>query len=311
MTERQTKALITGGGGFVGPHLAQHLADCGDEPVALDLNSGPDLRDASGWAETMTRHRPDVVYHLAGMSDVGGSWQKPVLTFEINTVGTVAVLDAAVRAGVGRVVVISSAEVYGTVSADQLPVSELQPAAPRSPYGASKQAAEAAALHYWRGHGLETIIARPFNHLGPGQSTKFAGPAFASQVADAERNGGGVVRHGTLEPRRDLTDVRDVVRAYRLLSTHGQPGHTYNVCSGESVSMGELLESLLALSLGDIKLEVDPERIRPVEVPILAGSFDKLASATGWTPNIPLKQTLSDVLDDARRRIDASVPQSG
>lgn len=296
------KAVITGAGGFVGPHLIDHLEQCGDEAVGFDLGNGPDLRNSAAWRDAIADHAPDVIYHLAGWSDVGGSWREPVTTFEINTMGTVSVLEAARQAGTGRVVLISSADLYGTVDQADLPITESHPIRPRSPYGASKQAAEAAAVQYWRGHKLSTVIARPFNHLGPGQSPKFIAPAFAGQIAAAEAGGSNELLHGNLSPQRDLTDVRDVVRAYRLLAERGEPGEAYNVCRGETVSMQQLLDGLISKTDVTITQVSDPERFRPVEIPILRGSFDKLRAATGWEPTIPLDETLTSVLTDARQR---------
>lgn len=308
------KALITGAGGFVGPHLAAHLQDEGDGVVPLDLRNGPDLRDGPGWIDAVRESQPDVIYHLAGLSDVGGSWNDPPTTFEINALGTVIVLEAARLAGTARVVVVSSADVYGVVSPEELPLSETHPARPRSPYGASKLAAEAAALQYDRGHGLDVVVVRPFNHLGPGQSPRFAAAAFADQIAAAEARTDGepaVLRHGDLTPRRDMTDVRDVVRAYRLVAEHGRPGEIYNVCSGRSIAMQEVLDALLAASQGRMITETDPALVRPVEVPVHQGSFAKLEAATGWRPRIPLERTLGDVLGDARRRHDVGVHTAG
>ncbi len=296
------KALVTGAGGFVGPHLIDHLEQCGDEAVGFDLANGPDLRDSAAWSEAITKNAPDVIYHLAGWSDVGGSWKEPVSTFEINTMGTISILEAARKAGTARVVLISSADVYGPVDQADLPITEQHPARPRSPYGASKQAAEAAAVQYWRGHKVPTVIARPFNHLGPGQSPKFIAPAFAGQIAAAEAGGTSQLRHGDLSPERDLTDVRDVVRAYRLLAEHGESGEVYNVCRSETVSMQQLLDCLLSKTDVPITQTPDPERFRPVEIPVLCGSFDKLQAATGWEPTIPLDETLTSVLTDARQR---------
>ena len=296
------KALVTGAGGFVGPHLVDHLQASGDEVTAVDLGNGPDLRDGPGWIDLVAGARPNVIYHLAGWSDVGGSWHNPVTTFEVNAIGTVSVLEAARRAGTDRVVMVSSADLYGIVSPDRLPITEDHPVQPRSPYGASKQAAEAVAAQYWRGHQLSTVVARPFNHLGPGQSPKFIAPAFAKQIAEAEAGGPRSLRHGDLTPQRDLTDVRDVVKAYRLLAEHGADGEVYNVCRGETVSMQALLDGLIANTDITIEPTPDPDRFRPVEIPILRGSFDKLTAATGWLPAISLEETLRSVLTDARQR---------
>lgn len=296
------RALVTGAGGFVGPYLAAHLIACGDEVVGVSSSNGPDLRDHDGWFELLTETEPEVVYHLAGRSDVSASWREPLTTFEVNAMGTVAVLEAARRAGTGRVVVVSSADVYGTVDPATLPLTEETSAQPRSPYGVSKQAAEAAAIQYWRGHGLETVVARPFNHVGPGQRTSFIAASLAHQIAKAETEGGGVVIHGDLTPQRDLTDVRDVVRAYRLLAVSGQAGEIYNVCSGQVVSMQQLLDALLAMAEYPIDHEVDPGLLRPIDLPILLGSFQKLLADTGWQPEITFDTMLASVLDDARHR---------
>ncbi len=316
-----TRALITGARGFVGPYLIDHLHQQGDETIGLDLTCGPDLRDHQGWVDIVSEVKPEVIYHLAGWSDTGGSWKDPVATFAANATGTLNVLEAARQAGTGRVVIISSADVYGIVDGSDLPVTEELPARPRSPYGASKQAAESLALQYHRGHGLDVIVARPFNHIGPGQRPQFAVPAFAAQIATAEAKhrpdnpeakhrpdnpeAGAASRtklfHGDLSARRDLTDVRDVVRAYRLLAEQGRPGEIYNVCSGTDVSMGEILQTLIDMSPVDIQPCVDPDRLRPVELPVLRGSAEKLAQETGWRREHSLDQTLASVLDDARQ----------
>ncbi len=297
------KALITGAGGFVGPHLIAELRAAGDDVVGLDLRSGPNLLDADGWRATVADEQPDVIYHLAGWSDVSGSWHEPAQTFQVNAVGTLSILQAAEAAGTDRVILVSSADLYGTVTPDDQPITESHPVQPRSPYGASKQAAEALGMQHHRAFGLGVIIARPFNHLGAGQSPRFAAPAFAGQVAEAERQGGGAVAHGDLSAQRDLTDVRDVVRAYRLLAAEGRPGEVYNICSGTAVSMQSVLDRLIAQASVPISTSIDPARLRPVELPILQGSFEKLHGATGWEPTHSLDDTLTCVLDDARTRV--------
>ena len=299
------RALVTGANGFVGPHLSRALGEAGDDVVGLDQRNGPDLLDAERWVDTLLHHQPDVVYHLAGWSDVSGSWQQPVRTFQVNALGTLSVLEAARQAKISRVVLISSADVYGPVSAERQPITEALPPQPRSPYGVSKQAAEALGLQYHRAHGLDVVIVRPFNHLGPGQSPHFAAPAFALQIAAAEREGGGEILHGDLSAKRDLTDVRDVVRAYRMLAVSGEPGEIYNVCTGTAVAMADLLDMLVAQASAPISRILDPARLRPVELPVLQGSHTKLTEATGWEPEISLSRTLTDVLADARLRAGA------
>lgn len=299
------QVLITGAGGFVGPYLRDHCQANGDDVIEATLSSGPDLLDARGWADYVAKHSPSVIYHLAGWSDVGGSWDQPLQTFRVNAEGTLNVLEAARRGGVGRTVVVSSADVYGVVDPDDLPITEASAVQPSSPYGASKEAVEAIARQINRARGHEVVIARPFNHIGPGQSPKFATSAFADRVARCESEGGGEVTHGDLSPSRDFTDVRDVVRAYRLLASHGQPGQTYNICSGVSVSMGEILNTLIDLVDVEITCSTDPSLVRPVDLPILLGDATRLTTDTGWSPEIALADSLQHVLDDARARRDS------
>ncbi len=303
------KALVTGAAGFVGPHLVHHLTSQGDAVVALDRHNGPDLLDPDGWIDVVDSTAPDVIYHLAGWSDVGGSWQYPLETWRINTEGVISVLAAARKHKVDRVIVVSSADIYGIVRPSELPLLESTPVRPRSPYGASKEGAEAVARQFHQGWDLGVIIARPFNHIGPGQSTNFVAPAFADRIARSELVGSGTLLHGDLSPRRDFTDVRDVVRAYRLLATHGKVGETYNICSGADVGMQELLDRLLGESRVPIEVTTDPDLLRPVDLPVLRGSHDRLTRDTGWNPEITLEQTLRDVLEDARHR--ASSPPIG
>lgn len=297
------KALVTGAGGFVGPHLLSHLRSMGDDAVGFDLRDGPDLLDGPGWSDLLASERPETIYHLAGWSDVGASWRSPIDTFRVNALGTMTLLEAARNAEVKRILLISSADVYGLVEPADQPIDEQLTPQPRSPYGLSKQAAEDAGRQYQRAHGLEVVIVRPFNHLGPGQSPNFVAPSFATQIAQAEVDGHGELAHGDLTARRDLTDVRDVVRAYRLLSVDGVAGETYNVCSGHAESMQQLLDTLIAQSTVTVSTSIDPERLRPVELPILRGSHRKLTNATGWQPEISLETTLIDVLDEARKRL--------
>jgi len=297
------RALITGATGFVGPHLVAHLQSEGDDVTGIGHTNGPDLLDADGWIDLIARTTPDVIYHLAGFSDVGASWKAPREVFRQNAEGTLSVLEAARLNGVRRVVLVSSADVYGIASPASLPLTETAPLQPRSPYGASKQAAEALAQQYGRGWGLDVIIVRPFNHIGPGQSPNFFAPAIASKIARAELAGGGQVTHGDLSPERDFTDVRDVVRAYRLIATTGRTGATYNVCSGKAVAMSSILEDLIGAAMVPISTDPDPDLVRPVDLPVLRGSFEALREDTGWEPSIELSDTLVDVLGDARQRI--------
>jgi GDP-4-dehydro-6-deoxy-D-mannose reductase len=297
------RALVTGAAGFVGRHLIAELHASGDDVTETDRAQGLDILDPQGLDELFGRCRPEVVYHLAGQADVGGSWSSPVETFRINAEGTMNILLAAVQHDVGRVVAVASADVYGRVAADALPIDETCPLRPHSPYGASKAAADVIALQTFLGHGLGVIRARPFNHLGPGQSDRFVASALASRIARNEVEGGDEVPIGDLTPRRDFTDVRDVVRAYRLLAEHGEPGEAYNICSGRDVAVQDIADRLVAMAERPMTLVPDPELLRPVDTPVLRGDPTRLQAATGWSPEITLDQTLADVLDDWRKRV--------
>lgn len=301
------KVLITGAAGFVGRHLTAHLEASGDDVIGVDRSGSlaVDITDADAVTRLFQQVRPEVVYHLAGWADVGGSWQAPVEAFRANAEGTLNVLSAACDAGVRRVLAVSSADVYGKVDPSELPLTEDSPLRPASPYAASKVAADYLGLQAWLGRGLPVLRVRAFNHLGPGQTDKFVAPALASRIARAERDGGDVLPIGDLSARRDFTDVRDVVRAYRLLVEHGEPGEVYNVCSGVDLAVQDLADQLLAQARIPLRFETDPSLLRPVEVPVLRGSHQRLTDATGWQPEIPISQTLTDLLEDWRGRVAA------
>jgi GDP-4-dehydro-6-deoxy-D-mannose reductase len=298
------RALVTGAGGFVGVHLVAHLEASGDDVVQLERNvDGIDCVDDGAIGEAIVAAEPEVVYHLAGAADVGGSWSSPRETFMANAVGTLNVLEASRAAGATRVLAVTSADVYGRVTDDELPLGEDQPLRPVSPYAASKVAADALAQQAWLGHAYPVIRVRAFNHLGPGQSDKFVASSLAARIARNERDGGDQVPIGNMTPLRDITDVRDVVRAYRLLIEHGSAGEAYNVCSGRAVAIKELAERLLAMASRPMTLVADPDLQRPVDIPVLIGDNSRLVKATGWEPTIAIDQTLADVLTDWRVRV--------
>ena len=289
------RALITGGKGFVGHWLAAHLKDSGDEVVAMDIET--DIANGPAVRKVVAEAAPEAIYHLAAMTHVGESWENPSEVLRVNVLGTAELLAAArALATPPKVLVVSSAKVYGTVSPQQLPLGEETPTAPATPYAASKLAAEAVALQAWRGYGQPVIVVRPFNHIGPGQSPNFAVPALAKRIVEARRAGVGSLRVGTLTTRRDFTDVRDVVVAYRSLILHGSAGTIYNVCSGRDVAIAEVADELLALAHAELELVIDPALVRPVDVPVLRGDAGLLHATTGWSPSIPLATTLADVL---------------
>jgi GDP-4-dehydro-6-deoxy-D-mannose reductase len=295
------RALLTGAGGFVGGYLRSHLEAEGDEVVGL--GDEVDITDPEAIREAIAGASPEAVYHLAAASHVGSSWSAPAEVLRVNAVGTLHVLLAAEAAKVERVLVIGSAEQYGWVRPDQLPIGEDTPQRPVSPYGASKAAAEVVALQAHLGRGLGAVLVRAFNHLGPGQSDRFVAPSLAARIARNERDGGDEVPIGNMTPRRDVTDVRDVVRAYRLLMEHGEPGGVYNVCRGLAVSVKDIAEELLGMAARPMRLVSDPSLQRPVDIPVLVGDNGALRRTTGWEPTIPLDQTLADVLADWRSRL--------
>jgi GDP-4-dehydro-6-deoxy-D-mannose reductase len=304
------KALVTGAAGFVGRHLVTYLESTGDVVVGVDRrhgvdqHHGVDLLAADELRGLVTEVHPEAVYHLGGWSDVGASWDAPLEAFRVNAEGTLNVLEACRRASVERVLIVSSADVYGKVRLAELPLTEDAPFRPVTPYAASKIAADELGLQAWLGHGLEVLRVRAFNHLGPGQTNRFVCPALAERIARNERDGGEVVPVGNLTPRRDFTDVRDVVRAYRLLVEHGEPGEAYNVCSGRDLAISELADRLVAMASRPMRLEGEPALQRPVDVPVLRGDSTKIHKATGWEPEIALDKTLRDVLDEWRDRVD-------
>jgi GDP-4-dehydro-6-deoxy-D-mannose reductase len=291
------RAFVTGAGGFVGSWLVEHLRACGDEVVVTDREV--DVTDSAAVRNAVAEAKPDAVYHLAALTHVGRSYEDPAPVVTVNTLGTLSVLEAA-RAceHKPRVLVVSSAEVYGAVTPADLPLQEESPLAPVSPYAASKVAAEFLGVQAHLAHGLEVIRVRPFNHVGPGQSTHFAVPALASRIVSAIGDGESWIPVGNLAAKRDLTDVRDVVRAYRLLVCDGVPGSVYNVCSGKAVAIQEVTARLLELSGADLELRPDPALVRPIDVPVLEGDPGKLEKQTGWRPETALDRTLSDVLAD-------------
>lgn len=298
------RALITGAAGFVGTHLTAHLESCGDEVVGIDRTTGVDLLDPAAVTRTVHDYRPDAVYHLGGWSDVGASWQAPLATLQVNAEGTLNILQAC-RDTVERVLVVSSADIYGKVTLAELPLTEDSPVRPVSPYAASKTAADMVALQAWLGYGLEVMRVRAFNHLGPGQTNRFVAPALAERIAVCEREGREEVTVGNLTPRRDFTDVRDVVRAYRMLITDGEPGEAYNVCSGHDIAIAELGDRFVAMADTPVRLQGDPTLQRPVDVPVLRGDHTKLTKATGWEPDIDLNDSLAEILDEWRVRVRA------
>ncbi|MBP7928945.1 MAG: GDP-mannose 4,6-dehydratase [Acidimicrobiia bacterium] len=296
------RAYVTGASGFVGQYLVPYLRACGDQVVAPGTGDEPKAPDICAPEElhaALQHAQPEVVYHLAAQSNVRDSWDDPGGTFDVNARGTLNLLRACIDAGVRRVLIVGSSDCYGAVSPEDLPLTERSELNPLTPYAASKIAAEYIARQWALAGAIETVSTRSFSHTGPGQRTAFVVPGFAQRIRQAVIDGTDKIRVGNLDPVRDFTDVRDVIRAYRMLMENGSSGQAYNVCSGVGRSVNEIAERLISLSGHRIELEVDPSLVRPVEVPQLVGSPAKLKDATGWEPSVPFEQTLLDVYHDA------------
>jgi GDP-4-dehydro-6-deoxy-D-mannose reductase len=292
------RVLITGASGFAGAHLARACADAGENVVDLSRSSGlrVDLLDAGAVRAAVREAEPDVVHHLAARAHVGESWREPGAYLRDNVAMTFNLLDA-VREEAPRaaVVVAASSELYGPPA--QLPVEESAPLRPQNPYAVSKASADLLAGFFADAHGLRVVRARAFNHAGPGQEPIYAIASFARQIAAGIVAGQERVRVVTGNPdaRRDYTDVRDVVRAYRALTDAAEPG-AYNVCSGRPASAAELLAALGRVAGVEIDHVVDPSLRRANEVMEVRGSAARLHAATGWEPEIPLERTLADTV---------------
>ncbi len=314
------RALITGIAGFAGSHLASYLLEhsgCEVHGIVhrhewrilhlrdrLTLWRG-DLRNPVWVSELIERLRPDYLLHLAAWSDVGGSWEHPWVTFELNVQTQLSLLEAVRRhAPTCRTLVVGSNEMYGLINPADLPIDEDTPLRPHSPYGVSKATQDLTAQQYFFSYRLDVVRVRPFNQVGPGQSDDFAAPAFARQIAEIEAGQHApVVRVGNLSNQRDFTDVRDMVRAYWLATQYGTSGGAYNIGSGQAHSIQSILDFMLDASTCPIQVEIDPERLRPSDVPVSYCDARRFFAVTGWRPEIPFTDSLRDVLNDWRERV--------
>lgn len=312
------KALITGATGFVGSYLADYLkrntamAVYGTDaraastlpPHIVERFDGlyqMDVRDPIATHELFDMVRPDYIFHLAAQAHVPTSLHAPWETLETNIHGTLNVLESLRNHKKARVLMIGSADVYGVFAPEDLPLDENQPFNPANPYSVSKAAQELLSRQYHLTYHLDVIMTRPFNHIGPGQNKEFALPNFADQIVQMERGSMPPVLHvGNLSAARDFTDVRDVVRAYTLLIEKGEAGQVYNVCRGQAYELRELVEQLIRLAQVEVEIQIDSERLRPVEVPVIIGDASRLKSRTGWEAEIPIEKTLQDILTHFR-----------
>ena len=313
------RIFITGATGFAGSHLVDMLLKDDHELFALvhDATSHQEMPDSDriqqipgdllkpgSIKKAVADVRPDIIYHLAGQASPAVSWRDPAFTLAVNTGGTANLLEAAVAFGRPRVVIVTSAEIYGLVNREMLPLTEQSVPEPRHPYGISKMAAGQLAPIYWQRYELPVIEARPFNHVGPRQTLGFVVPDFASQLAGIKLGQKRpVMSVGNLEAERDFTDVRDVAAAYIALAEKGHPGQAYLICSGKAVSIYSLLQTLSELAQVEMQVTFDPNRMRPSDTPCLYGSYARIKAHTGWQPQIPLRQSLADALQDWIERL--------
>jgi GDP-4-dehydro-6-deoxy-D-mannose reductase len=301
------KLLVTGGSGFVGGHV-QAACSAGGSLAGWEFCQAPaslDIRDAENVLAWVASVAPDAVLHLAAQSFVPRSFENPQETLEINLLGTLNLLKALQASGFrGRMVYVSSGDVYGRVPDDALPVSEKRIPEPRSPYAVSKIAAEALCLQWHRTEGLDVMIARPFNHVGPGQDARFVLPALAAQVvAIADGRQTPVIDAGDIDTTRDFTDVRDVVAAYAAMIQRGRPGSIYLVGSGVERRVRDLLMAMCEIEGVAPEIRQDSARLRPAEQRRMSADASRLRDETGWTLRIPLETTLSDILKEARNHL--------
>jgi GDP-4-dehydro-6-deoxy-D-mannose reductase len=312
------RALVTGISGFVGGHLAEHLSGEGDLVVGLSTSGRwpeglahlsrlarierCDLAevDEGELASMIGRKQPEVIYHLAAQANPQASVTDPRGTWALNLGGTLNLLEAVKASGLvpgPRVVLVGSGVCYGNPAPEHLPVTESCPLRPNNPYSASKAAADLLGIQHFLAHGTDVVMVRPFNHAGPRQSPSYVLGALARQVAEVEAGRASRVEVGNLDVVRDFTDVRDVVRGYRLLAARGASGEIYNLGSGRGTRLADALDTLAARARVPIEIHVDPARVRPVDQPLLVADPAKLRAATGWEPRLAMAQTLADMLD--------------
>ena len=306
------KAFITGIAGFAGRHITEYLQSRGDEVAGLEWGDADeikpfakahnvkifagDLREEAAVSKAIKQFKPDAVYHLAAQSSVRLSFENPIETFSVNVIGTLVLLETISKSGLPiKTLVITSSEIYGPLTQDECPVKEDHPLRPVNPYAVSKAAVDLMAYQYNKTYGLPVYIARAFSHSGPWQKTVGVLSDWAFQIAKIDLGvSQPVLKVGNINVQRDYTDVRDVVKAYVGIVEKGKPGEPYNVCSGVGYQLSELLTKYQELTPKIIEVQSDQSRMRPVDIPILIGSNEKIKMDTGWNPTIPIEKTLKD-----------------
>lgn len=318
---KQKRILITGIAGFVGSHLAELLLAKGFEVYGLcrprsktdNIESiintlhleDADMLDSHSLYTTISRIKPDYIFHLAAQSFVPTSWVSPSVTLEVNIVGTANLFEAVRQADIDPVIQIAcSSEEYGLVQPEELPIKETNPLRPQSPYAVSKLAMDYLGYQYHSSYKVRVIRTRGFNHTGPRRGETFAESNFAKQVAMIEKGKQDAVIHvGNLDAQRDYTDVRDMVKGYLLAVEKCDPGDVYNICSGKAIKIGDMLKLLLSYSKIKVDVRQDPSRMRPSDVPLLIGDNTKFIAKTGWKTEIPFEKTMEDLLNYWRAKI--------
>ncbi|MFC1789941.1 GDP-mannose 4,6-dehydratase [Patescibacteria group bacterium] len=310
------KVLITGITGFVGSHLTELLLSCkgykifgtarhrsNQENIAhlqkkITIFSA-DILDSHSLYELVKKVEPDYIFHLAAQSYVPASWTSPATTMEVNVLGSVHLFEAVRGLNIDPVIQIAcSSEQYGLVKPNELPVKETNPFRPLSPYAVSKAAMDLLGYQYFKSYGMKIIRTRPFNHTGPRRTETFVCSNFAKQLVEVKKGlRDPVIKVGNLEAKRDFTDVRDVVKAYLLSVQKCDPGEDYVIASGKTLKISQVLKMLIKIVGVKVRIEQDPDRMRPSDVPVLHGDNSKIRKKTGWKPEIPFEQTLKDIVD--------------